>query len=44
MALLFFFIRQKMLDNRETVREWMNQGVKDMGLYLCFAFSGAKDR
>ena len=24
--------------------EWMNQGVKDMGLYLCFAFSGAKDR
>ena len=26
------------------VWEWMNRGVKDMGLYLCFAFSGAKDR
>ncbi len=26
------------------IREWMNQGVKDMGLNLSFAFSGAKDR
>ena len=46
---VWFFTKKKqtrssILLQYEKTWDWMNQGVKDMGLYLSFAFSGAKDR